>query len=124
MLFRSVIIGKPSVASPESWHKAGAFWLYLGAVYGYSAGWNPFASDYSRYLPKSEDPKAAGRFAALGLIIAPSILEIVGLLAVRAGMGSAAPTDDFKNLLGGTLGTLVLLGVVLGSICANVLNVY
>ena len=119
-----VIIGKPSVASPESWHLPGAFWLYLGAVYGYSAGWNPFASDYSRYLPKSEDPKAAGRFAALGLIIAPSILEIVGLLAVRAGMGSAAPTDDFKNLLGGTLGTLVLLGVVLGSICANVLNVY
>jgi NCS1 nucleoside transporter family len=119
-----VIFSKPSVASPESWHLPGAFWLYLGAVYGYSAGWNPFASDYARYLPKTEDPKAAGRFAALGLIIAPSILEIVGLLAVRAGMGSAAPTDDFKNLLGGTLGTLVLLGVVLGSICANVLNVY
>ena len=119
-----VIIGKPGVASPESWHVPGAFWLFLGAVYGYSAGWNPFASDYARYLPKSEDPKAAGRFAALGLIVAPTILEIVGILAVRAGMGSASPTDDFKGLLGGTLGTLVLLGVVLGSICANVLNVY
>jgi len=119
-----VIIGKPGASSPESWHLPGAFWLYLGAIYGYSAGWNPFAADYARYLPKSEDPKAAGRFAALGLIVAPTILEIVGILAVRAGMGSAAPTDDFKNLLGGTLGTLVLLGVVLGSICANVLNVY
>jgi NCS1 nucleoside transporter family len=119
-----VIIGKPAVASPESWHAPGAFWLFLGAVYGYSAGWNPFAADYARYLPKTEDPKAAGRFAALGLIVAPTILEIVGILAVRAGMGSSSPTDDFKGLLGGTLGTLVLLGVVLGSICANVLNVY
>ena len=119
-----VIIGKPAVASPESWHAPGAFWLFLGAVYGYSAGWNPFAADYARYLPKTEDPKAAGRFAALGLIVAPTILEIVGILAVRAGMGSSAPTDDFKALLGSTLGTFVLVGVVLGSICANVLNVY
>ncbi|MFM6974502.1 MAG: purine-cytosine permease family protein, partial [Agromyces sp.] len=28
------------------------FTLTLGAAYGYAAGWNPFASDFSRYLPK------------------------------------------------------------------------
>src|SRR4051794_11272779 len=29
----------------------GGFWIALGATFGYAAGWNPYASDYSRYLP-------------------------------------------------------------------------
>jgi nucleobase:cation symporter-1, NCS1 family len=123
-----IVFTKPAAASPENWHAPGAFWLFLGAVYGYSAGWNPFASDYARYLPKSEDPKAAGRFAALGLIVVPTILEIVGIAAVNAGMHSYGahtnPTGDFTSFLPGWLGKAVLLGIVVGSICANVLNIY
>lgn len=123
-----IVFTKPSVASPESWHLPGAFFLYVGAVYGYSAGWNPFSSDYSRYMPSNTDTKAAGRFAALGLLVAPSILEIVGIAAVNAGMHSYGanrnPVGDFTNFLPGWLGKLVLLGIVIGSICANVLNVY
>ena len=38
----------------------GGFWIALGATFGYAAGWNPFASDYSRYLPA-----ATGRRAGL-----------------------------------------------------------
>jgi NCS1 nucleoside transporter family len=122
-----IVFTKPSVASPESWHLPGAFFLYVGAVYGYSAGWNPFSSDYSRYMPSNTDTKAAGRYAALGLLVAPTILEIVGIAAVNAGMGSYGsgnPVEAFTNFLPDWLGKLVLLGIVLGSICANVLNVY
>jgi purine-cytosine permease-like protein len=122
-----IVFTKPSVASPESWHLPGAFFLYVGAVYGYSAGWNPFSSDYSRYMPSNTDTKAAGRYAALGLLVAPTILEIVGIAAVNAGMssyGSGNPVEAFTNFLPGWLGKLVLLGIVIGSICANVLNVY
>jgi len=123
-----IVFTKPSVASPEAWHLPGAFFLYVGAVYGYSAGWNPFSSDYSRYLPSSTDPKSAGRFAALGLLVVPTILEVVGIAAVSAGMHSwganSNPVGDFTNFLPGWLGKLVLLGIVLGSICANALNIY
>ena len=42
----------------------GGFWIALGASFGYTAGWNPYAADYSRYLPPA---KRAGIFAALGV---------------------------------------------------------
>jgi len=106
----------------------GAFLIFVGAVYGYSAGWNPFSSDYSRYLPKSEDPKKAGRAASLGLFLSTTILEIVGAAAVTAGIrdygANTNPVADFTALLPGWLGKLVLLGIVGGSISANVLNIY
>lgn len=123
-----IIFTKHSVASPENWHAPGAFFLFVGAVFGYSVGWNPFASDYSRYLPKTEDPKQAGLFAAAGLLVAPIILEIVGAVAVSAGMHSygadSNPVSQFTAFLPTWLGKLILIGIVLGSICANVLNIY
>ncbi len=106
----------------------GAFLVFVGAVYGYAAGWNPFASDYARYLPKSEDPKKSGRFAAAGLFFSTTILQIVGAAAVTAGMrdygAKTNPVSDFTAALPGWLGKAVLLGIVVGSICANVLNIY
>ena len=109
----------------------GAFLVFVGAVYGYAAGWNPFSSDYSRYLPKSEDPKQAGKSAALGLFTSTTVLQIVGAAAVTAGMrdysktdGTINPVADFTHLLPTWLGKAILAGIVLGSICANALNIY
>jgi NCS1 family nucleobase:cation symporter-1 len=106
----------------------GAWLVFVGAVYGYSAGWNPFASDYARYLPKSEDPKKTGRYAAAGLFVSTMVLEIVGAALVTAGMhdygAKTNPVADFTGLLPTWLGKAVLLGIVIGSICANVLNIY
>lgn len=112
----------PSAAFP------GAFLVFTGAVYGYAAGWNPFASDYSRYLPHTESPRRAGRAAALGLFSSTTVLEIVGAAAVTAGMHAYGahtnPVGDFTGLLPTWLGKLVLVGIVVGSVCANVLNIY
>ena len=33
----------------------GAFLLTVATVYGYCAGWNPYAADYSRYMPRDTD---------------------------------------------------------------------
>jgi purine-cytosine permease-like protein len=106
----------------------GAFLVYVAAVYGYAAGWNPFASDYARYIEKGQSFKRAGWFAAAGLFISTTVLEIVGAVAVTAGMhaygANTNPVGDFTHLLPGWLGKLVLLGIVGGSISANVLNIY
>ncbi len=105
----------------------GGFLVLTAAVYGYAAGWNPFSADYSRYLPASENPKKAGAAAGLGILISAGVLEIVGAAAGTAGLhsfDSGNPTGDFTALLPNFLGKLILIGIVLGSICANVLNIY
>ena len=123
-----IVLTKSHLGGPSHWYFPGAGLVFLGAVYGYAAGWNPFAADYARYLPATEDPKVAGRSAALGLFTSAAILEIVGAAAVTAGMRDYGlninPVSDFTNLVPTWLGKLVLLGIVLGSICANELNVY
>ena len=39
-------------ATPGAAHKTipGAFLIELGATFGYAVGWNPYASDYTRYF--------------------------------------------------------------------------
>jgi NCS1 family nucleobase:cation symporter-1 len=108
-------------------HTPGGFLILIGAVYGYAAGWNPFSADYARYLPKSVDGKKAGRSAGFGIFISATTLQIVGAAAGTAGLhlfDTGNPTSDFTGLMPNILGKLVLLGIVGGSICANVLNIY
>jgi len=103
------------------------FTAAAGAAYGYTAGWTPFASDYTRYLPEKSDSKALGLYAGLGNFFATTVLMIVGVLAwsvVRMYGGGGNPTDEFAALLDQNFAILVLLGIAIGSVSANVLNVY
>jgi NCS1 nucleoside transporter family len=121
-------LSKGHLSAHANGHTPGGFLLLVGAAYGYAAGWNPFSSDFARYLPASTDAKAAGRFAGLGIFVSATVLEIVGAAAVTAGMhgygANTNPTGDFTSLMPNFLGKLVLLGIVGGSIAANVLNIY
>ena len=103
------------------------FTLTAGAAYGYTAGWTPFASDYTRYLPENTSKRALGWAAGLGNFLSTSLLMIVGAAAFNVlGAGSVFgknPTADFTNTLGGW-GGITLLAIAIGSISANVLNVY
>ncbi len=108
-------------------HVPGGFLILVGAVYGYAAGWNPFSADFARYLPASTSGKKAGQAAGLGIFVSATLLQIVGAAAGTAGLhlfDTGNPTSDFTGLLPNWLGKLVLIGIVGGSICANVLNVY
>ena len=105
----------------------GGLLILIGAVFGYAAGWNPFSSDYSRYLPKNSNTKQAGLAAGLGILFSATVLEIVGAAAGTAGLhtyDSGNPTGDFTGALSPFLASFVLIGIVGGSICANVLNIY
>ena len=107
----------------------GGFLLMTGAAFGYAAGWNPYASDYTRYL-KPETNIGAGR-----LLRRARCVRLVraargrrggrdhhafGQQAGAASIGPALITD----LLPTWLGKLTLLAIFLGAICANVLNIY
>jgi nucleobase:cation symporter-1, NCS1 family len=103
----------------------GAFLLTVATVYGYSAGWNPFAADYSRYLPRDTDRRKVALYAFLGLFLSTTVLEIVGAASMSIVVPKdLSPTDAFVYSLPTFVAKLTLLCIVLGSICANVLNIY
>lgn len=107
---------------------------YLGAlVLGFTtcfalvASWYPFASDYSRYLPRSSSTRAVTLWPVLGVVAPMILLGLFGLLL---------PTIDSKLAAG--QGVLALISahapawiaipffvfIVVGEIWANYLDVY
>jgi NCS1 nucleoside transporter family len=101
----------------------GAWLILFGAAFGYAAGWNPYAADYTRYLPPESSSRAVGLWSALGIFWSCSLLEIAGAGVVTAGQTALAPSA-FTNLLPTWIGKLTLVAVVIGAIAANALNVY
>lgn len=100
------------------------FTLAFGAAYGYAAGWNPFASDFSRYLPKNTSKLQIGLAAGLGNFLSTSILMASGAaLALLPTFDWGNPTVAYANNMG-WFGKLVLLAIVIGAIAANALNLY
>jgi NCS1 family nucleobase:cation symporter-1 len=120
-----------STAASAAFPWAG-FTLTAGAAYGYTAGWTAFASDYTRYLPANTDKKALGLAAGLGNFTATTLIMgvgVVGFNALTGGDGGAFwgienPTAAFTSVFDPTVGAIVLLSIVIGSVSANILNVY
>ncbi|MET1006968.1 MAG: cytosine permease [Propionibacteriaceae bacterium] len=99
------------------------FLITTGAAFGYAAGWNPYASDYTRYLPASTKKLPIAVFAGLGVFLSCCLLEIAGAAVVTAGQTEVDPAS-LTNLLPTWLGKLTLLAICLGAVAANVINVY
>ena len=101
-----------------------AFILGLFISYGYAVGWNPYASDYTRYLPADVDRRRVGLWAGLGVFVSCVVLEIAGAGVATLHGASANPTTNFTAPLGHVLGDAVLIGITVGAVAANVLNIY
>jgi nucleobase:cation symporter-1, NCS1 family len=127
LIASGVILSK---AHPGAAHHTipGAFLLTLGASFGYAVGWNPYASDYTRYFKPTVSKTAIAWWAGLGLFLSCAFLEIVGAAAATVVSPGAAlgdnPTGAFTGLLATPLADLTLLAICLGGISANVLNIY
>jgi nucleobase:cation symporter-1, NCS1 family len=125
-----VILSKSHPGTPipaPAGGRLGGWLITFGAAFGYAAGWNPYASDYTRYLPRNTNRRATGLWAGLGVFVSCVALETVG--AAAATITSIAkyannPTAGFVSHLPTWIGDLTLLAIALGAICANALNVY
>jgi NCS1 family nucleobase:cation symporter-1 len=120
-----MIFVKGSYGGAGSGAGLGGFLIIVGATFGYAAGWNPYASDYTRYLPPDASKRATGLWAGLGVFISCMILELAGAastsIATAAGLN---PTDAFTSHLGTVVRDLTLLAIALGAIAANAINIY
>jgi len=129
-IIAAVVIFSKSGAGISGTHETGGlggFLITLGAAFGYAAGWNPYASDYTRYLPPDSNRKAAGAFAGLGVFISCVFLEILGAAAgtiTDSEKFGGNPTAGFTSHMPTVIADLTLLAIALGAICANTLNVY
>jgi nucleobase:cation symporter-1, NCS1 family len=103
----------------------GAFLLVVGATFGYAAGWNPYASDYTRYLPASTSKSRTGLYAGLGVFFSCLVLELAGAASTSIVTGKGLnPTTAFTSHLGGVIGNLTLLAIAIGAVAANAINIY
>ena len=106
----------------------GGFLLTVGAVFGYTAGWTPYAADYSRYLPETVSRWATGLAAGIGIGLSCTVLMIVGAASVSAaalaGVTSDNPTTAYVGVLPGWLAALTLIAIAIGAVAANILNIY
>src|SRR4051812_46798905 len=103
----------------------GGFLVIVGATFGYAAGWNPYAADYTRYLPADASKVRTGLYAGLGVFLSCMVLELAGAastsIATAAGLN---PTSAFTSHLGSVIGNLTLLAIALGAVAANAINIY
>jgi NCS1 family nucleobase:cation symporter-1 len=112
-------------ATPGVIGGTGGFLISVGATFGYAAGWNPYATDYTRYMAPNTSKVATGLWAGLGVFISCTVLEIVGAAsATIATKGGLNPTAAFTSHLPTWLADLTLLAIALGAISANAINIY
>jgi nucleobase:cation symporter-1, NCS1 family len=119
-----------SKAQPGAVHHTipGAFLLTFGASFGYAVGWNPYASDYTRYFKPETSKKAIAWWSGIGLFLSCALLEVVGAAAGTVASVDKAfdtnPTGGFTGLLATPLADFTLIAIALGAVSANVLNIY
>ena len=105
-----------------------SFTLLLTATFGYAAGWNPYAADYTRYLPPTTSRQAVGFWAAMGVFVSCVVIELAGeALATVAGTKwgpTDIPTVQLAVAMPSWLYYLTLLCIAIGAVCANAINIY
>ncbi|MFN2451485.1 MAG: cytosine permease [Candidatus Dormibacteria bacterium] len=105
----------------------GAFILAVYLAFSYSASWNPYAADYSRYLPRATSPRAIAVAAASGMFVSCLLLEAAGAAAAtvaKTNWVSGNPTDQFVIPLDHRLAIVATLAIAVGAVAANILNIY
>jgi len=118
-----VILSKTHPGATHTTQGFGGFMLSLGAAFGYAVGWNPFASDYTRYF-KPGTGRSAGIWSGAGVFISCIALEIVGAASATLPGSNSNPTALFTSHMSTAVADITLIAIAAGAICANALNVY
>ena len=115
-------------ASPGTNGHFGAFMLLFTATFGYAAGWNPYAADYTRYLPTTTSRTAVAFWAGAGVFVSCVVLELAGAALVTVSGTKWGPNDiptvQLRAAMPDALYYLTLLCIAIGAVAANAINIY
>ena len=104
-------------------------WLFaFTAAFGYAVGWNPFAADYTRYLPPSVDRRMVGFWAGFGVFLSCIVLELAGAVLVTVSGtkwgATDIPTAQLQRAMPDIVYYPTLICIALGAVAANAINIY
>jgi len=114
----------PTVGGPDY---PGAFVLGFMTCFALVASWYPFASDYSRYLPRSSSVRQVTAWPVVGVALPMILLGAFGVLvpSIDAKLASTqGPLAVISAHAPGWVAIPFFLFVVVGEIWANYLDVY
>jgi NCS1 family nucleobase:cation symporter-1 len=123
------IIGKSSTGMARTdgftgLDQLGAFVLFASIAASFVVAWGLYASDYTRYLPKTADRSRIFWWTVLGLTLSAGWLEVLGLL-VADKQAAGGAVDTINGILSGSiLAPLAMLAIAIGTVAVNAMNDY
>jgi NCS1 family nucleobase:cation symporter-1 len=106
---------------------SGAFILTTSVMIGYVVSWVPYSSDYTRYLRTDTNramvKKTVRTYAFWGSLISTVWIEALGAL-IGASVSFAKPSDLFTSWMPEWLKAPLLIAVIVGTVSANIINIY
>lgn len=115
----------PRTGSGEAVH--GAWILAASISLSYLGGWMLFAADYSRYLRYENERRSIEQavfwYTFSGAFLSTCWIELLGAF-LGGAIRSENPTDLLFSLLPASLHLLLAGAIVIGTISANVINLY
>ncbi|MEV7400055.1 cytosine permease [Streptomyces sp. NPDC091267] len=103
--------------------RAGAFVLTCTIALSLALSWAPYASDFSRYLPRTASRPRIFWCTLLGISVSFVAVQTLGLWGASVFTDQTARGID-TLLGGGALGAFGLLAVALAALCSNAMNDY
>ncbi len=106
---------------------SGGWLLAFTAAFGYAVGWNPFAADYTRYLPPTINRPMVGFWAGFGVFLSCVVLEMAGAVLVTVpgtDFFKGIPTAQLQKAMPDPVYYLTLLCIAIGAVAANAINIY
>src|SRR5213593_3945642 len=108
---------------PPAAHLAMLSLLMTAIGVGWGISWVTWASDYSRFVPRSVSSAAVFWYSYAGMFVPTVWLAILGA-TVASVTKDTDPAKMVSAVFGGVMSILVLLMVLHGPIATNILNVY
>ncbi|MEU6394563.1 cytosine permease [Streptomyces sp. NPDC046939] len=103
--------------------RAGAFALTTTIALSLALSWAPYASDFSRYLPRTTSPVRMFWCTLAGVVVSFTAVQALGLWGASVFTDQTARGVD-TLLGGGVVGSVGLLAVALAALCSNAMNDY
>jgi len=108
---------------PPGAHLAMLTLLMTAIGVGWGISWTTWASDYSRFVPRTVSSASVFWYSYVGMFVPTVWLAILGATLATVTLDTD-PAKMVSALFGGVTSLLVLLLVLHGPIATNILNVY
>src|SRR4051794_37128904 len=110
---------RTTVHGKDLWTAIG---LQFMIIFSFTASWAPYASDFSRYLPRSTPSRQPYWYSFVGMVLGTCWMNIVGIyLGTLANKGGVLPA--IRDTAHG-FADVAYIGIILGGLMVCVINAY